>query len=252
MQKPINFKIISFKSLESTNNYAKNLIQTQKAENGMVIQTDYQTIGRGQFQKKWQSSTGKNILISIILNINLPIQDQFYLNMITALACSKLFKNKINENSYSTIKWPNDLMFKDKKIGGILIENFIQGQIINHTVIGIGLNINEEDFKNQIFKATSLSIETGKQFDILETIHELLIYLNEFLLMYWNKNKFDLLDIFNQNLFKRNEFISYFDDEKKRFPVKILGINEMGYLIVNDGVQEMIIKSSSNIDQYNC
>lgn len=104
-----------------------------------------QYAGRGQQQNRWHSEPGKNLSFSILLNpIFLPIANQFDLTRVVSLGVHDALKPLLGD--YLKVKWPNDVYYKDGKLGGILIENILQGQKIKHSVIGIGLNINQQEF----------------------------------------------------------------------------------------------------------
>ncbi len=130
----------------STNLYAKQLLAKSKPLEGTAISTDNQTAGRGQYGNNWQSEAGKNIAFSVILYPKIPVSEQFYISKITSLACVKALKSISNLDF--EIKWPNDIYYKNQKLGGILIENQIAGNNISNSVVGIGINLNQETFDN--------------------------------------------------------------------------------------------------------
>jgi BirA family biotin operon repressor/biotin-[acetyl-CoA-carboxylase] ligase len=132
------------KKCESTNLYAKQVLAKNKPPEGTVISTDNQTAGRGQFGNIWQSDAQQNIMLSIILYPNLTVDKQFYLSKLVSVACVKALKSITNLNF--EIKWPNDIYYKNQKVGGILIENQLLGSKITNSIVGIGLNLNQEEF----------------------------------------------------------------------------------------------------------
>lgn len=161
-------------SVDSTNTFAHNLLSKSNPIEGTVIYTDNQYAGRGQIGSKWQSNEGKNIILSVILYPNfLPIAQQFKLNQAVALAIYDFLAEYIFPVDALSVKWPNDIYIKDKKIGGVLIENQLRGSGFAHSVIGIGLNINQESFPADLPNATSLLIETGFQHDVYAMIGKL-------------------------------------------------------------------------------
>lgn len=129
---------------ESTNIYAKQLLAKNKPLDGTVVSTDNQTAGRGQFGNSWQSEPNQNIALSVILFPKLLVSQQFYISKMVSIACVKALKSITNLDF--EIKWPNDIYYKDKKVGGILIENQIAGNTISTSVVGIGINLNQESF----------------------------------------------------------------------------------------------------------
>lgn len=130
---------------ESTNLYAKNLISKNTPPDGTVVSTDKQTAGRGQFGNKWQSEPQQNIALSVILYPKLAVNHQFYISKVASIACVTALRSITNLNF--EIKWPNDIYYKNQKVGGILIENQIAGQQISNSVLGIGINLNQENFE---------------------------------------------------------------------------------------------------------
>jgi len=148
--------LITIKQVDSTNNFLKNSLSNSKPfPEGTVIMAEGQYAGRGQQQNRWHSEDGKNLTFSILLNPTfLPLSQQFDLTRSVSLgiinALSPLLGDQLK------IKWPNDIYYADGKLGGILIENIVQGGKIKNSVIGIGLNINQEKFPLEVPNAVSL------------------------------------------------------------------------------------------------
>lgn len=148
--------------VNSTNIYAMEQLQAKLAEHGAAFFADLQTHGKGQMGKKWESESGQNLLLSVILNVSpLNIGQQFALSAATALAGFDLLSQYIPSDL--SIKWPNDLYWRDRKAGGILIENQISGGIWTNAIAGIGININQTEFKGVDKKAVSLKQITGEE-----------------------------------------------------------------------------------------
>jgi BirA family transcriptional regulator, biotin operon repressor / biotin---[acetyl-CoA-carboxylase] ligase len=161
-----------FEIVASTNSFAQQLVAQNTPAEGTVIQAAQQTEGRGQLGAKWESNTGQNIMLSIILRPTfIAISSQFLLNQAIALGLIDFLNNYIE--SGVQLKWPNDILVHGKKISGILIENTIQTSRISSSIVGIGININQVDFEN-LPQATSLQRETGKQYDLSEIRTKLL------------------------------------------------------------------------------
>lgn len=149
--------LIKLLAVDSTNNFLKSLVsKSEPLPEGTVIMADDQFAGRGQQENTWHADPGKNLTVSILLKpAFLPLQKHFLLNMTISVAInnalSKFLPNDVR------IKWPNDIYYQNKKLGGILIENAIVGSTIKNAVIGIGLNVNQEHFSTELAnKATSL------------------------------------------------------------------------------------------------
>lgn len=158
----------------STNGEALTLLlnNAQVAE-GTVIITDNQTNGRGQRGNMWESEAGKNLTFSIILKpVFLHPKDQFKLNMAVSLG---LYDYLTSQVEAVKIKWPNDMMLDNKKTCGMLIENQISGQQIQSSIVGIGLNVNQESFS--LTTPTSMAIKKGQTFELNEALAELLQWI---------------------------------------------------------------------------
>ncbi len=171
--------IIEKEQIDSTNNYAKELLSKSRPVEGTLIITDYQTSGRGQAGNSWEAERGKNLTLTIILYPDfLEADKQFYLNMAVSLAVRDFCEDVLNDEL--KIKWPNDIFHLDKKVGGILIENTIQGLRLGSSVVGIGLNINQTEFSNTLSNATSFRSISGKVFDLVLLRDKLCDYLEKY------------------------------------------------------------------------
>ena len=163
--------LIELSEIDSTNMYAMEQIHAQKALSGSVYQTYFQTNGKGQHGRIWESHRGENLLCTYILELNalkkgknwVPTE-QLGLSAAVAMGAQAFFMEFAGEET--KIKKPNDIYWRDRKAGGILIENIVRGTDWNWTVIGIGLNINQTHFSNEAGKPVSLKQITGKDWDI--------------------------------------------------------------------------------------
>jgi BirA family biotin operon repressor/biotin-[acetyl-CoA-carboxylase] ligase len=170
-------QIIKLDATESTNTYLKELSAKKEVQDFTIITTENQTSGRGQLNSKWESEKGKNLAISILKkNIDMPIDCLYLMNVCVSLS----ILNSLNQLSIPNlkVKWPNDILSGDFKIGGILIENIISGSKIKQSIIGIGLNVNQSEFKNAP-NASSLKTIMGHIFNldsvfytIIENLHQ--------------------------------------------------------------------------------
>ena len=137
--------VIHLTSVDSTNKYAATLLRKENIPEGTVILADVQTHGKGQGGNTWLSDKDLNLLFSLILKPDfLPAYKQFYLSMSIA---SGIHDCMADLGIRSWIKWPNDILIQDKKVAGILIENTIQFQNIQTSIVGIGLNVNQVTFQ---------------------------------------------------------------------------------------------------------
>jgi BirA family biotin operon repressor/biotin-[acetyl-CoA-carboxylase] ligase len=146
-------------TLDSTNLEMSRLLDTADLAEGTVIRADYQQAGRGHAGNSWQSERGRNLLFSLLLKPEfLDPSRAFHLSRITSLA---LYETIDNQCDGIKIKWPNDLLAGDRKLAGMLIENIILGNTISHSILGVGLNVNQTVFDPSIPAPTSLKIEKG-------------------------------------------------------------------------------------------
>jgi len=167
----IGNNIIELEETLSTNRYASELISASEISEGTVISAVNQTLGRGSDGSFWEGEKGKNLTLSIVLYPEfLSIKKQFLLNKVASLSIYDMIV-KLNPNHKEVmIKWPNDIYIGNKKISGILIENAILGDTLKHSIIGIGININQEIFVSDAPNPTSLKINTGKTYNLKECL----------------------------------------------------------------------------------
>jgi BirA family transcriptional regulator, biotin operon repressor / biotin---[acetyl-CoA-carboxylase] ligase len=160
----IKANIIHLQEVDSTNQYAFSLVsQDSDLPEGTIILAEEQSSGQGLAGNKWWSEKGLNLTYSIILTPEfLPVDMQFYLSRITCISIVTALQSFLPGLS---IKWPNDIYHENKKLGGILIENNIMGGKISHSIVGIGININQTSFPSWIPNPTSLKLICGKEIE---------------------------------------------------------------------------------------
>lgn len=228
-----NFKIIYLKEIDSTNNFAKNLLKQNKVFENTVILTDHQTKGRGQKNNIWVSQKRKNLTFSIIIFPKIKVEDQFFLLMATSLGIIDCLSKYINNIK---LKWPNDIYYNNKKLGGILIENIIKNNIIESSVIGIGLNINQVIFENNL-NAISLKIINNKSHNRIKILKELIdkfeIRLNT-LKSLNNTIRKDLKNEYLKQLLFLKQWHLYTLPSGKNLIGKIIDVENDGRLIIQD------------------
>ena len=149
------------KQTHSTNVLLWEMIREKSLPEGFVVQTDFQTAGKGQVGNSWESEAGRNLLFSMVLYPQrVTVDNQFLLSQLVSLG----IKEALDEYTDGiTVKWPNDIYWNDKKLVGILIENSLQGTKIKSSVIGIGLNVNQKMFVSNAPNPVSLLRITGKR-----------------------------------------------------------------------------------------
>lgn len=145
----------------STNTEAQLLLVKNSATDGCTIITDKQTAGRGQRGNSWEAAPGENLTLSVVWKPTfLAANEQFQLSIAVALAVHDWAQHALGPDPALRLKWPNDLYFGKQKLGGILIENTLSGAKIQHSIVGIGLNVNQHTFG--VPTATSLAVLTGR------------------------------------------------------------------------------------------
>jgi BirA family biotin operon repressor/biotin-[acetyl-CoA-carboxylase] ligase len=168
--------------------------------------------GKGQRAKTWSSKPGENIILSVVKDCSgLQLNNQFQLSVAVALACFDFFSAYAGDET--RIKWPNDLYWRDRKAGGILIENMVKSDRWDKAIIGMGININQTAFNTLEGKPVSLKQITGKAFDPIILAKELCQHLEKRFSMLANKPFDQLLSAYNAQLFKKDEI------QKKQHPV---------------------------------
>lgn len=217
--------------VESTNTYAMDLLRNVNAIEGTVVYTDNQTNGKGQRGSIWNSQIASNVTASVILKPSfLTINQSFYLSKISALAVYDVLTEILPDSQYGIkIKWPNDILVDKRKIAGILIENNFQTRYIQHSVLGIGLNVNQTEFDGLAF-ATSLKTLAGKEFDRSDVLGSLCRHLEKWYLKL-KESKFELIDeIYLHRLFGLAEVLPFKDPQDNHFEGKIVGVTIDGKL----------------------
>lgn len=157
-------KIIFIDELTSTNDYLKQ--NFNELANNTFVYTNFQTKGRGQFIRNWESLKGENILMSWLIKTN-----------VNSLTIKKLISNTIinflkEYNIKATFKYPNDIYVNDKKIAGILIETKGSINIRQYLIAGIGINVNQNSFSEE--KAISMFNITNEKYEINDLINNLI------------------------------------------------------------------------------
>jgi BirA family biotin operon repressor/biotin-[acetyl-CoA-carboxylase] ligase len=230
----IGKNIVFVPECHSTNSLALELCQQGSAQEGVVVITNQQTAGRGQRGNTWESQPGKNLTFSIVLKPSfLPVKNQFLMNMFSSLAIHDYLSEKSTVPVH--IKWPNDILVDGFKICGILIENQMQGEKFTYSVLGIGLNVNQQQFTAG--KPTSLSLITQTNYDLQAEL-EILLTKVEARYVQLRQNKHQRLrDDYLKALYKLNQPHTFFSTSE-RFEGKITGVDEDGRLRILAGSHE--------------
>ncbi|NRT11949.1 biotin--[acetyl-CoA-carboxylase] ligase [Flavobacterium sp. 14A] len=220
-------KLIKLDAIDSTNDFLKGLANKQFVENFTVVTAEMQTKGKGQMGSVWQAEKGKNLTMSVLIkDVLLDLNQIYTLNIAVALAVIRALQFfKIPELS---IKWPNDIMSYNYKIGGILIENSIKIDGSVNSVVGIGLNINQTNFEN-LPKGSSLAVIAKQEFDKQSVLLSIVKELKDAMIVL-KTNPDSLWRDYLQLLFKKNLPMPFELPEGKRFMGIIKGVSMQGKL----------------------
>ena len=256
---PIGRPFIELQSIDSTNKYAMGLIHGEQlpegqgeAQHGTAIFSHEQTAGKGQRGKSWSSEKRSNIALSILLNpFPIKVQQQFELSVCVAISVYETFSKYAGNET--RIKWPNDIYWRDRKAGGVLIENIIGSQTSDFrlqisdlrsqtsewkwAIAGIGININQTSFPKDLPNPVSLKQITGKDFVPIELAKELCGVLEKNYQLLINGNFEKIFDVYQAHLYKKDEKVKL-KKESRVFETKIKGVSKTGQLITQHSIEE--------------
>src|ERR1700722_14336346 len=219
---------------DSTNNYTVEKVHAGLAFHGNVFFAHEQFAGKGQFGKKWNAAPNQNIIMSVVLEPDfLTVRQQFFLSVCVADACIDFLNNYVPGEFL--IKWPNDLYWRDRKIGGILIENILQGDNWKFAIAGIGININQPEFPEFLPNPVSLKQITGKTFSPVDLAKELCNKIEEKYKQLQSGAFDDLLKEYNKYLFRKNEKVKL-KKESIVFETTIIEVSADGQLHTKEAI----------------
>lgn len=224
--------IIRLDETDSTNDYLAELLKTDHTvESGTIVVTGFQNKGRGFGDHTWESEHGKNLLFSLYFKpFALNSQHQFYLNMAVALGVQSFIKSVVQHQDI-TVKWPNDLYINDDKTGGLLLQHTVSGSLILHSIIGIGLNINQLRFMSDAPNPVSLRHYLDHDLDLEECLVGLCNQLGRHLHMLEQKEFQAIKSRYLSVLYAREVLRKYrYGDEI--IEARIKGISDYGSLIL--------------------
>jgi len=222
----IGRRVIRLESIDSTNNYTANLVRQGNLEHGTVILAVEQFAGRGQREAVWTVKPGENLTMSLFLDdANLSVDNQFILTKFISLTLVKLLGNYGVE---AKIKWPNDIYVGNQKIAGVLIENQISGNFVKSSIIGVGLNVNQVDFRG--VNATSLFNKTGIKRSIDEVMLSLIYNFNQVIEL--GDDRVNLKKRYLDKLYRWQVEAKY-EDANGRFYGTIVNVRDSGLLVLD-------------------
>ena len=220
-------------SVDSSNNYAMGQVHAGLASHGYAYFANHQFAGKGQRGKSWIGEPGENIAISIVLNASYPgNQNPFLLSAAIALAGRDLLQELLKTDV--SIKWPNDLYWGDRKTGGILIENIYHGRDWKFAVVGIGINVNQTKFPENI-RAVSIKKVTGEKFDAIELALRLCGKIEiRYRMLFDSSHR--LIEEYSDHLFKKNQLVKLRKGNIV-FETKVDHVSPTGQLITRDSIE---------------
>lgn len=228
--------IIYLEELDSTSSYLRNL-GTNNLSDGTTVYTRFQTAGRGQRGNSWESEKSLNLTFSTVLfPEKIKPEDQFLISQITSLAIRDVLSEYTD---HITIKWPNDIYWKNKKITGMLIENDIMGDHITQSILGIGININQTEFKSNAPNPVSLKQITNIDYDIIVILQKVLQNLYDYYIrLNTPNNREEIRTRYKKSLYRREGFYK-FADKDGSFTACIDEIEDTGLLVLKTETGEI-------------
>lgn len=224
MKKP---RLIHLDEVTSTSSYLRNISNIEPLTDGTVVCVGFQSAGRGQKGTSWESAKGENLMFSTVLYPKgLKPDSSFIVSQIISLAIKEVLEKYTSDIS---IKWPNDIYWKDKKITGILIENDIMGDEISRTIIGVGVNLNQTVFESDAPNPVSLKQITGDSYAIDDILSQI---INRILFYYEKSESPDTIkDRYRNSLFRKEGF-HLFADSENTFLAQIHDVEDSGLLVL--------------------
>ena len=223
------FNIIKLDATASSNDWLKNKYLKGDCSDGDVVWVRNQTRGKGQRDKRWHTEPMKNLTFSLFkLFPELTVEKAFIINYVVTLGVTKALLEIANIDFM--LKWPNDILSGNNKIGGVLIENIIKGNRINGSIIGIGININQASFDG-LPKASSIFLKTGVELKIGDVLNRILRFLEVYINRLSTDSSAALKSEYESMLFQKGK-TSTFIDQKEKFQGVIKGITDEGLLSI--------------------
>lgn len=234
-------RICYYDELDSTNTKAGYLAQ-EGAEHGTLVVADRQEAGRGRRGRDWSSEAHTGIFMTLLLKPDIEPQNAPSLTLVTALAVTKALRRITGLEA--AIKWPNDIVVNGKKICGILTEMSAQIDYVNHIVIGIGINVHNEEFPEELKeRATSILLESGKRINramlIEAVLEEFEIYYARYMV---TQDLSEMVNEYDAHLANRDKQVRILDP-KEQYDGVARGITARGELIVDTWESRRLVSS---------
>jgi BirA family biotin operon repressor/biotin-[acetyl-CoA-carboxylase] ligase len=231
--------LVSLKEVDSTNTFLKNILSNSKpVPDGTVIMAETQYAGRGQRENMWHAEPGKNLTFSLLLKPGfLSAQQQFDLTRAVSLGVYDALYPLLRDSL--KIKWPNDIYYGDKKLGGMLIENILHGSQIKSAIIGIGLNVNQENFPDNAVNATSIKNILQRDYELKNILAEICNNIEAYYL-HLKAGRFEhVRNIYLSRLYWLNEQ-RQFKSNGQVFDGVIKNVKDNGLLVIDQNGGEQV------------
>lgn len=190
---------------------------TEQLPHLYTIRTDYQTAGRGQAGNSWESEEGKNLLFSTLLRYkDILAMEQWRLSMLVAVVLWDVLARYLPKEGL-TIKWPNDIYYGDRKLVGILVENILSGMMVDHSIVGVGVNVNQTIWRSDAPNPISMQQITGKEYNVEMIMNE----WKSSMKAWENRSIDDVKAAYMQQLYRRRGWHMYVEREVSIAPTTI-------------------------------
>lgn len=226
-----NYEIIHVEEVDSTNNYVRSMADSFPEKEFVVVTADFQTSGRGQRGNSWESEKKKNLLFSIVCHPTfLEANRQFILSQVISLSIKEELEHHVKKIS---IKWPNDIYWREKKIGGILIENDLEGKHIASSIIGVGINLNQLEFASDAPNPVSLLQATGQSKDADTILRKILGRFECYYRKLEEGQAHLIAELYRKSLLRKRGYYM-FRDKDGLFGARIHHIEPDGHIVLLD------------------
>lgn len=225
-----------YSELPSTNDQAKRLAADRLLADGAVVLADEQTQGRGQQRTTWYSNKEESLTFSLVyFPAGLEATHQFWLNMAVANGVADGLRSRLSDpENELAVKWPNDILVQGQKLGGILIENVLEGSYLQRAIAGIGLNLNQKTFREGLSGAIALHQVTGDTYDPAEIAKELVAKVHQQYQRLMQDQWTAIREQYYRYLYRFQQWHEFYDARGFRFQGWIRGVSEQGELLLLD------------------
>lgn len=223
-------KLIRLNEVDSTNAWLRNYTPSEEEEL-TIVTAEHQTAGKGQGKNTWESNPGENLLFSVRFKPkNIAANRQFILSQAMALAIAHSLRMYIGDVH---IKWPNDIYWHDHKLGGTLIECKLSGKMVKDCIIGIGIDVNQQEFENLTKNPISLFQITGREIDREELLKSIVDDFIHYMMLIDDGYGDNIMQEYCERLYRATGYHSYKDGDGE-FYARFISIEPSGHLILMD------------------